>query len=85
VKAGALSAEEFAALINRSLEGTPVAGDERELARLGRLEPKDLYATAVVLADGEARTAEEAPAFRVAEKRPVEARQGSSVLPGRSA
>ncbi len=41
--------------------------------------PKDLYATA-----GEARTVEEALAFRAAGKRAVEARQGFSVLPGGS-
>ncbi len=62
-----------------------VLEDGRELARLGCLGPKDMYATAVVLAAGEARTVEEALAFLASGKRAVEARQGFSVLPGGSA
>ena len=59
--------------------------DEGELDRLGRLGPKDLYATGVVIAAGEARTVEEALNFLAVAKQAVEARQGFSVLPGGSA
>ncbi len=85
VKDGAFSEEKFTVLINRLLEGTPVAEDERQLDLLGRLGPKDVLATAVVLAAGQARTVEEALDFRASGKKAVEARQGFSVLPSGSA
>ncbi len=84
MKNGAFSEEKFTVLINRLLEGTPIAEDERELERLGRLGPKDVLATAIVLAAGQARTVEEARAFDAAGKRAVEARQGFRVLRGGS-
>ncbi len=82
MKDGAFSAGEFAVLINRLIADTSVAGDEDELARLGRLGPKDMFAAAVVLAAGQARTVEEARAFVAAGKRAVEARQGFRVIRG---
>ncbi len=85
MKDGAFSEEKFTVLINRLLEGTPVAEDERQLDLLGRQGPKDVLATAVVLAAGQARTVEEALDFRASGKKAVEAQQGFSVLPGGSA
>ena len=85
VKDGAFSAEEFAVLISRLLEGTPVVEDEHQLDLLGRLGPKDMFATAVVLAAGEARTVEEALDFLAAGRMAVEARNRFRVLPGGSA
>ena len=81
---GVFSAEPFTAMINRLLEGTLVVEDEGELDRLGRLGPQDMYATAVVLAAGEARTVEEALAFRASGKRSAQARRAFEVIRGGS-
>jgi hypothetical protein len=65
--------------------GDPRRPRRARARRLGHLGPKDPYATAIVLAAGEAQTVEEALDFRAVGKSAVEARQGFSLLPDGSA